>query len=136
MLREITGVADEPPARRRWFHDDYFDLFVWETAEGELSVFQLCYGIDSSERAIVWHRSGGFFHDGIAAGTRCDRDTLEALIRRFTQAAPTVPRMIRRTVESALQQYAKQADATQPRRRKFRRATWQRRIGAGERTAG
>src|SRR5437899_7882534 len=23
MLKEILGVADDPPARRRWFHDDY-----------------------------------------------------------------------------------------------------------------
>jgi len=136
MMREITGVADEPPARRRWFHDDYFDLFVWQSLEGEVSLFQLCYGIDSSERALVWHRQGGFFHDGLGAGTRCDRDTVEALIQRFARAAPTVPKMIRRTVESRLHDYARQAAAAQPRRRMFRRAAWQRRIAAGVRKAG
>ncbi|HSD52716.1 MAG TPA: hypothetical protein VLC47_01040, partial [Burkholderiales bacterium] len=63
MLREIEGIADEPRTRRRWFHDEYFDLFVWQTDVGEITLFQLCYGIDASERALVWHRVGGFFHD-------------------------------------------------------------------------
>ena len=30
MLKEILGVADDPPAKRRWFHDEFFDLFVWQ----------------------------------------------------------------------------------------------------------
>ena len=53
MLHEIVGLADEPPARRRWFHDDYFDLFVWQTLSGDLTRFQLCYGIASNERAGI-----------------------------------------------------------------------------------
>ena len=57
MLKEILGVADDPPARRRWFHDDFFDLFVWQ-AEGEVTLFQLCYGVDSSDRALVWDNQG------------------------------------------------------------------------------
>ena len=36
-MKEILGVADDPPARRRWFHDDYFDLFVWQTT-GEVTL--------------------------------------------------------------------------------------------------
>src|SRR5216110_1285702 len=61
MLREIHGLTDDPPAKRRWFHDDFFDLFVWQ-AKGEVTLFQLCYGIDSSEHALVWDRQRGFFH--------------------------------------------------------------------------
>ena len=31
MLREILDVfQDDPSSQRRWFHDDYFDLFVRE----------------------------------------------------------------------------------------------------------
>jgi hypothetical protein len=67
-MQEILGVTDEPGAHRRWFHDDYFDLFVWQAEGGELVQFQLCYGIDSSERALVWHKSGGFFLDGVEPG--------------------------------------------------------------------
>jgi len=65
MLREIEGITDEPRTRRRWFHDEYFDLFVWQTDQGEITLFQLCYGVDAAERALVWHRAGGFFHDGV-----------------------------------------------------------------------
>src|SRR2546422_5095782 len=37
MLKEILGVLqDDPSSRRRWFHEDYFDLFVRETG-GERS---------------------------------------------------------------------------------------------------
>ena len=130
MLHEIVGVADEPPARRRWFHDDYFDLFVWQTREGEVILFQLCYGIASSERALVWHRQGGLFHDGIEPGTRkrdIDRDA-EELLARFLEAAPTVPKMIRQTVEARLQEYVKRNAEAPSRRRTFRRAAWQRKL--------
>ena len=52
MLKEIHGLTDDPPAKRRWFHDDFFDLFVWQ-AGSEVTLFQLCYGVDSTERALV-----------------------------------------------------------------------------------
>ena len=128
MLHEIVGVTDEPPARRRWFHDDYFDLFVWQTREGEVILFQLCYGIASSERALVWHRQGGFFHDGLEPGAREDRKFAEDLMKRFAEAAPTVPKMIRQTVEGRLQDYLKRNAETPRRRRSFRRAAWQRKL--------
>jgi len=129
MLHEIVGVADEPPARRRWFHDDFFDLFVWQTREGEVILFQLCYGIASSERALVWHRQGGFFHDGLSPGTRDDHRLAEEVIARFAESAPTVPKMIRQTVEARLQEYLKRHAAAPTRRRTFRRAAWQKRLG-------
>ncbi len=125
MLHEIVGLADEPPARRRWFHDDYFDLFVWQTLSGEVTHFQLCYGIDSSERALVWYRQSGFFHDGLASDPP---ESLAAVIARFEDAAPTVPKMIRQTVGARLSEFAKQATRIPTRRREFRRATWQKRI--------
>src|SRR5258706_12351339 len=128
MLHEIVGVTDEPPARRRWFHDDYFDLFVWQTRDGEVILFQLCYGIASSERALVWHRQGGFFHDGLEASTREERKLAQEVMKRFAEAAPTVPKMIRQTVEVRLQEYMKRNAEAPKRRRTFRRAAWQRRL--------
>src|SRR2546426_351133 len=68
MLKEILGVADDPPARRRWFHDDYFDLFVWQ-AGGEVTLIQVCYGADATERALVWDKQRGFFQDGPPAAS-------------------------------------------------------------------
>lgn len=127
MLHEIVGVADEPPARRRWFHDDYFDLFVWQTREGEVILFQLCYGIASSERALVWHRQGGFFHDGLESGR--DAHVLAGeVMARFAEAAPTLPKTIRQTVEARLQEYIKRNAEAPKRRRSFRRAAWQRKL--------
>ena len=88
MLKEIHGVADDPPARRRWFHDDFFDLFVWQTG-GEVTLFQLCYGLDSSDRALVWdkaragvmEKTGGHYPAPLVA-ISIMRDGLKLPIRR------------------------------------------------------
>ena len=116
MLKEIKGVADDPPAQRRWFHDDYFDLFVWQ-ADGELTLFQLCYGPDSSDRALVWDKARGFFHDG--PGVK------EEWIARFEDAANDLPEDIRGEVRVKVHEFAARGAALPPRRKRFRRAGWQ-----------
>src|SRR5687767_8308064 len=117
MLKEILGVADDPPAKRRWFHDDYFDLFVWQ-ADGEVTLFQLCYGADSTERALVWDRERGFFHDGPPAS----RDD----IARFEDAATALPGDIRSDVREKVHEFAGRQLSVTSRRTRFRRASWQR----------
>src|SRR5437879_10200520 len=87
MLKEILGVADDPPARRRWFHDDYFDLFVWQ-AGGEVTLIQVCYGADATERALVWDKERGFFQDGPPAP--------QEVFSRFEDAAATLPEEVRK----------------------------------------
>ncbi|MBV8030694.1 MAG: hypothetical protein JO035_04225 [Betaproteobacteria bacterium] len=115
-MKEILGVTDDGPARRRWFHDDYFDLFVWETGE-ELTLFQLCYGGDSTERALVWDKKRGLFHDGPPQATE--------VVTRFEAAAAELPERIRREVREKVQEFAARRLAVQARRKKFRRAGWQ-----------
>ena len=115
-MKEILGLADDPPAKRRWFHDDFFDLFVWQTGE-EVTLFQLCYGMDSTERALVWEKSRGLFHDGPAEAAD--------VVTRFEDAAGSLPENIRREVRDKLQQFAARRKAVQSRRKKFRRAPWQ-----------
>jgi hypothetical protein len=117
-MKEIFGVADEPPARRRWFHDDYFDLFVWQ-AEGEITLFQLCYGADSAERALVWDKSRGFFHDGPSAAN-------DDVFARFEEAAADLPEDVRRGVREKVHEFAGRRLAVRSRRKTFRRAAWQR----------
>lgn len=132
MMREILGVADESEARRRWFHDEYFDLFVWQAGSGEIILFQLCYGIDSSERALVWHKDAGFFHDGAEAGASGTGDIIGAgrvpdsdpVISRFVAAARPVPEDIRSAVIARIREYAEKRPVP-TRRRRFRRADWQ-----------
>lgn len=117
MLKEIHGVADDPPARRRWFHDDFFDLFVWQAGE-EVTLFQLCYGVDSSERALVWDRQRGFFHDGSAAS----RD----VVARFEEAMGGLPAELRTSIREKIHEFAGRALDVTARRKTFRRAAWQR----------
>ena len=112
MLKEIHGVADDPPARRRWFHDDYFDLFVWQ-ADGEVTLFQLCYGVDSSDRALVWDRKRGFFHDGPPAPPD--------VVQRFDGAAAALPRELRAQILEKLHEFAGRRLAVTSRRKRFRR---------------
>ena len=117
MLKEIHGVTDDPPARRRWFHDDFFDLFVWQTA-GEVTLFQLCYGLDSSDRALVWDKARGFFHDGPPAP--------EEVVARFDDAAASLPQDIAGEIREKIHEFAGRRLSVTSRRKAFRRAAWQR----------
>src|SRR6267378_2233710 len=117
MLKEILGVADDPPARRRWFHDDYFDLFVWQ-AGGEVTLIQVCYGADATERALVWDKERGFFQDGPPAP--------QEVFSRFEDAAATLPEEVRREVREKMHEFAGRRLAVLSRRKRFRRASWQR----------
>jgi hypothetical protein len=140
MMREIEGVVQgEPATRRRWFHDEYFDLFVWQNTANEIESFQLCYGIDSSERALEWRKNRGFFHDGAKAGKPMPAGTLDArpvaggepstaaMTSRFEFAARALPEDIRLAVTERIREYANSAPAVLTRRRQVRRAAWQQR---------
>jgi hypothetical protein len=136
MMREIEGVVQgEPATRRRWFHDEYFDLFVWQNSAHEIESLQLCYGIDSSERALEWRKNRGFFHDGAkapapegildarpAAGSE---PSAAAMTSRFEFAARALPDDIRDAVMARIREYADKASAVPARRRHVRRAAWQ-----------
>jgi len=140
MMREIHGVTqDGSEVQRRWFHDDYFDLFVWQSDQGEITSFQLCYGADSNERALVWHKHHGWFQDGNKAVEPVPREILstahapaglagadaaDSIASRFEFAAGTLPDTIRTAVAARIREYAEQAAVT-ARRTKVRRAAWQ-----------
>jgi hypothetical protein len=120
-MKEILGVAGEPHTRRRWFHDEYFDLFLWQTPGGELVSFQLCYGQDSSEQALVWGKDSGFFHDGRALA----RASADPLLARFDTAATSLPPDVSSGVIPLVRDYLSKPAAVPSRRRRFRRADWQ-----------
>jgi len=133
-MQEILGVTDEPGIHRRWFHDDYFDLFVWQVEGGELVQFQLCYGIDSSEQALVWEKRGGFFLDGAEPGKAAKgkswarshapegRSRGGTLRRRVAVSS----RGYRLAMTARRSRFVEKRDATPARRKRFRRASWQR----------
>ena len=133
-MQEILGVTDEAGAHRRWFHDDYFDLFVWQVEGGELVQFQLCYGIDTSERALVWHKSGGFFLDGVdpekpgkgkVPAAKAHSPKVDPVVERFDAAARSLPEDIRLAMVARVHEFVEKQEATPARRKRFRRASWQ-----------
>jgi hypothetical protein len=147
MMREILGVAPDASARRRWFHDDYFDLFVWQVASGEVTSFQLCYGIDSSERALVWQQQRGFFHDGVrgrsvagevigAGVARGAQGSPDPVVARFDAAAGALPGEVRAAVAARIREYVEKQPPVEARRERFRRADWQKRPGPASKPEG
>ena len=81
-MREISAVRqDSERGVRRWFQDDYFDLFVWQDASGEPVAFQLCYARGGNEGAIEWHAQRGFSHGRIDPGARPARHAMSPLLR-------------------------------------------------------
>ncbi|RKX76524.1 MAG: hypothetical protein DRP87_11705 [Spirochaetes bacterium] len=69
MLYEIKGTKQNKGEDfRRWFTDDFFDLFVWYDKRGKISAFQLSYDKVSGERVITWRRRGGYMHAGVDGG--------------------------------------------------------------------
>ena len=69
MLSEIRDVKqNEGEDRRRWFTDDYWDLYVWINDDGGLSGFQLCYEKAYNEHALTWRQGAGFSHTRIDDG--------------------------------------------------------------------
>lgn len=69
MLREILALRqDNPRLRRRWFQDEFFDLYTWQANSGALVRFQLCYDVRGRERALTWSRERGFSHNKVDSG--------------------------------------------------------------------
>lgn len=69
MLQEVKlHRQDEPNRLKRWFQDDYFDVFSWQAPNGEIVAFQLCYDRKGSERVISWDHRHGFEHSQIDDG--------------------------------------------------------------------
>ncbi len=122
MMKEILGVADEPRTRRRWFHDECFDLFVWQTLGGELVSFQLCYGLSTSEQALVWNKESGFFRDGVDRAAESGGDPMLA---RFDIASSDLPADVRSRIVELVREYARKKPSVPARRKRFRRAEWQ-----------
>jgi hypothetical protein len=70
MLREIRNIVQRSLVRRkRWFHDDDFDLYVWQAPDGVVLELQLCYERGTSrEKALTWKRGIGYAHYRVDSG--------------------------------------------------------------------
>ena len=68
MLKEIKHISQIPNERkRRWFTDDFFDLFVFYEND-EIVEFQLSYNKKDNEKVIIWSKIEGFSHQQIDEG--------------------------------------------------------------------
>ena len=122
MLREIRNLRQPSAARvKRWFQDEYFDLFVWQDSRGGVLRFQLCYARDTRrERALEWQRGGSFQHlrvrqryDESRGREQSGEMTLTgagvphpSVRESFAAAADNLPARLRRFIELKLMQYA------------------------------
>ena len=115
MLREITAVRqDDPGATRRWFQDDYFDLFLWVTPQGKVSAFQLAYERTRQERVLSWSETRGFTHSRVDSGENLPMSNMTPLLiaddacpirvvcREFERRSATLDRPLRTFVTEKL----------------------------------
>jgi hypothetical protein len=119
VLREIAGVRqDHPDLRRRWFQDDYLDLFVWTSPAAELIAFQLAYDRAGDEHLLDWAHSRGYLHrrvdDGRGSFKGIGATPLLALGKRFPKSyviaqfdarSATLDASLRRMVRQRLAAY-------------------------------
>ena len=145
-LHEVSIVEQTDPAlRRRWFENDYFDLFVWQDAAGAVVSFQLYYDVERNERALVWSRSGGTYHDGVDHGEASGGYPQSAILvtdgkfdsgtvtPRFERDAAALPAELRNLVLAKMRAHLLSQYKLKVGRDKVRREQWQKRAkGAPE----
>jgi hypothetical protein len=69
MLLEIKNISQtEARLIRRWFSDDYFDLFTWQGGDGHVRRFELSYAKNHAEHALIWDRCSGYLHHRVDNG--------------------------------------------------------------------
>lgn len=131
MLREIRGLEQRSFKRvKRWFQDDYFDLFLWQDRLGTIVEFQLCYRRDTRhERVLDWRRGRGFQH--LKPESLHERDSFlendtwalrydgampyQAVTQHFDDGAAGLPAEIARFVRDKIDEYARPARRFRPR---------------------
>ena len=129
MLTELNISQFGSPVNyhKRWFQDDYFDLFTWQSEQGDVVVFQLCYDRLGKERVIVWDEEQGFAHhcvdDGEASPNKnmtpvflsMAKFSYEEVVTPFIQASQGIDETIRRFVTQKLIEYTHHS-AKEPKR--------------------
>jgi len=108
MLREITAIRqDDPDTVRRWYQDDYFDLFLWLMPHGKVSAFQLAYERTRDERVLSWSQMRGLSHSRVDSGENGPFDSgtplliadgfcpIRVVCREFERRSATLDRTLR-----------------------------------------
>ena len=139
-LREVLIVEQtDPKLRRRWFENDYFDLFTWQDPDGALAKFQLYYDVERNERALTWTRNVGTYHDGVdhgnatsghpeapilVSGGKFDSGTV---VPRFERDSAALPPELRDVVLAKMREHLLSQYRLKVGRDRVRREQWQNR---------
>ncbi len=67
MLRELNTKQNAGDFFRRWFNDEFFDLFAWYD-DGPPVGFQLCYDKDGRESALTYLDGLGYTLNAVDSG--------------------------------------------------------------------
>jgi hypothetical protein len=118
-MHEILPPRKEAEgASRRWFQDDFFDLYIWQARGGGVSAFQLCYDRRANERSLRWSPATGFAHDGVDIPEDKPGRAMSALLtvdgvfpaelvtKRFAESAKSLPAELREVVAARLSEFA------------------------------
>jgi hypothetical protein len=140
MLREVLIVEqNEPSLKRRWFENDYFDLFIWQDSVGAFVRFQLCYDVEMNERALVWSQPEGFYHDGVDHGdggpgdergqapifVRDGKFDPGTVVPRFERESARIPADVRDFVLAKMREHLIELHRQKLGRKRVRRERWQ-----------
>jgi len=141
MLREIGSIRqDSDKGQRRWFQDDYFDLFLWQDATGVPIAFQLCYERTRAEGVIRWSRSEGYAHARVDSGEQAQKLGMAPLLR--ADGKPPYYRIFNRFLDASHGWEPALAQFLLERLRDYRRVVFgsrrkpRRRVGRGRRLRG
>jgi hypothetical protein len=114
MMLEIPHVKQyEPGLTRRWFQNEYFDLYTWQDQDGAFHGFQLCYAKNGDQRALRYSIDAGLRHEGVnqpeekpgramTAIFVADGAPQAALLQRFEEDGAALPREIFEFVSAQL----------------------------------
>lgn len=116
MLREYPAKQVLGDYLRRWFVDDYFELYVWFDSDNAIYGFQLCYDKEGEERALTWNRDTGLNHHAVDDGNKWVNaapilivngpfrpEQLKPLFSKNSQDLPTAIReLVSRTIEEEI----------------------------------
>lgn len=116
-MREFQARQLLDDYRRRWFSDEYFDLYVWYEADGSVHGFQLAYDKSGNEHALTWTSRSGFRHSAVDSGESAPFSNLTPMLtaggrfpaakveRKFRERASELETEIRELVIGKIREF-------------------------------
>ena len=112
-MQEVDDPESYGEPDRRWFRDDFFDLYVFGEND-EITAFQLCYDRFGDEHAFTWMEGRAQHHRVDEPGSLPTTPMLASgkvlpahvILERFRVASEDLPDEVRALVLRVLQEHA------------------------------